>query len=558
MLNWLLKTQSPTSDLAEQRGARLLASLLLFITPMTAVAELAFLLSLPDVSSLSVLTELLFVACVVFALATAYLLNRRGHFRVAAYISCFSLSLIIFFISLPDRETGAIGPVYLLILPIFFASALLDVKATLTLMTINVVGLVVFYQLFSDISIAQALSAPALLLILMTGNIVIIDRHRTQLEQARINAFIASEKRYRRLFNESKDALVLHDGRVPLDANPAFTKLLGYTLDEVGETWTAMILPEYRELVAKRVSSPTAEFYEVQVRTKHGDTLWIEPVDSVYEEDGRQYRLTALRDVTDRKAMDDMRLEVKLAEERTALLQRFIGDATHDFKTPLTVITTSLFVLQNSRDPAKRDRATSAIQQQTKTLKLLFDDLLALSRLETLNETWTLRELDVNDVVQAVYDEHTSLADQKGVELRFVPTDAPQLLLLNRTELHRAVRQLVANAINYTPSGGLVTLKVCSYDDSITIEVEDTGIGIPAEDIPHLFERFYRSKRSRNMNDKGMGIGLAIVKRVAEGHNGNISVHSDVGAGSTFRLNLPLTPPAGSRPSPSPSSHHPH
>jgi len=175
-------------------------------------------------------------------------------------------------------------------------------------------------------------------------------------------------------------------------------------------------------------------------------------------------------------------------------------------------------------------------------------NLLSLARADA-GQKLHMRPVELDRLLVDVYGQTRLLA--KKVKLTIKDIDEVSLMG-DPDQLKQLMLILVDNAIRYTPSGGEVTLSLNRYSGTATLEVADTGIGISAEDLPHVFERFYRADKSRTRSASGTGLGLAIAKWIVEQHGGEISVKSSPGVGTTFAIRLPLasernTPPAGTR-----------
>ena len=169
----------------------------------------------------------------------------------------------------------------------------------------------------------------------------------------------------------------------------------------------------------------------------------------------------------------------------------------------------------------------------------MVNSMFTLLKLEE-NELGSLLRLNVNELIGYVIERHRSLAGDHGAQLRFDPEPDLPPVLANREELDLALSNLLANAIQYSPSGGEVTVMTEHDENGVTIAVRDTGSGIAEEDLPHIFDRFYRADAARGTGKGGFGLGLAIAKVVVDRHAGAIAVHSRSGEGSEFRVRLPL------------------
>jgi two-component system phosphate regulon sensor histidine kinase PhoR len=131
-------------------------------------------------------------------------------------------------------------------------------------------------------------------------------------------------------------------------------------------------------------------------------------------------------------------------------------------------------------------------------------------------------------------------ADQKQIDCQIKQTDTLPPIMADADQFRRALVNLVENAINYTPPNGTITVSAGRANEDVFVEVQDTGMGIAAEDLPRIFERFYRTPAARTAENKGTGLGLAIVKKIIDMHNGTIEVTSELGHGTIFRIRLPV------------------
>ncbi|MBS0327324.1 MAG: phosphate regulon sensor histidine kinase PhoR [Proteobacteria bacterium] len=239
-------------------------------------------------------------------------------------------------------------------------------------------------------------------------------------------------------------------------------------------------------------------------------------------------KLLMARDVTEREAVARMRRE-------------FIANVSHELKTPLTVIAGFIETLQDLElDPAQRARFLGLMREQAHNMQRLVADLLTLSALESEDHPLVDEEVDVAALLRAAADEAKLLS--RGQHAVDVDAGPAAIVHGSHDELASAYGNLVSNAIRYTPSGGRVALSWrIGPDGTGVLAVADTGIGIAAEYLPRLAERFYRVDRSRSRATGGTGLGLAIVKHVALRHGGELAIESERGRGSTFAIRLPAS-----------------
>lgn len=224
--------------------------------------------------------------------------------------------------------------------------------------------------------------------------------------------------------------------------------------------------------------------------------------------------------------------------ERAASVRRdFVANASHELKTPVSSIIASAEALriavERGDDSAMGFAGT--VEAAAHRLDRLVSDLLDLSRLE--GDAPELKRLRIDLVVSEEAGRFSAQAAQSGIDL--VVDTEPAHVMGNRRDLTTAVRNLVDNAVRYTPEGGTVRVRVGEDQGAVAITVEDTGAGIPTRDLERVFERFYRVDAARSRRTGGTGLGLSIVKHVIEGHSGTVAVTSQLGVGSTFTARLP-------------------
>lgn len=222
------------------------------------------------------------------------------------------------------------------------------------------------------------------------------------------------------------------------------------------------------------------------------------------------------------------------------LKSKFVTDVSHELRTPVANIKLYAHLLQIS-PPDKHDQFMTILADQTERLSSLIDDILSLSRLELGEAEVAFTVLDLNKAAERVMAAYRSRAEVAGLELIFQPDKALPPVRADANQLDQVITNLVDNAINYTPAGQ-VRATTCLDTDrkQACLEIQDTGMGIEPEDMPHLFERFYRGRLVGSSNIPGTGLGLAIVKEIIDLHSGTIDVESEVDRGSTFRVWLPL------------------
>ena len=251
---------------------------------------------------------------------------------------------------------------------------------------------------------------------------------------------------------------------------------------------------------------------------------------SVNEAGARVASLIRLQDVTELERQDRQRKE-------------FVANVSHELKTPLTTIKSYSESLlewgleEKDSDAIRRD--VERIFDDVLRMEQLVADLLLLSTLDNKAQRTPMREVDAKTIVRSVIQNFQRQADDKEIKLELVTLSMVPPLFCDRTSVERILNNLVANALRYTEEGGSVTVYVSSVVDEVNFKVSDSGMGVSPENLPHLFERFYRVDSTGSRRYGGTGLGLAIAKELTELHHGKLLVTSVLGKGSEFTLVLP-------------------
>ncbi|HEV7927622.1 MAG TPA: ATP-binding protein [Verrucomicrobiae bacterium] len=227
--------------------------------------------------------------------------------------------------------------------------------------------------------------------------------------------------------------------------------------------------------------------------------------------------------------------------------QRFLADASHELRTPLTALRGELenAVEEASPLPELRDKIGSALEEVDRLAKIV-QTLFAISRLDAGEAQQEWRRFDLAGVAADTAGQMSLLAEDKEISVN-CNVEQEAVVEGDRARIKQVVVNLLDNAIKYTPPGGSIQLNVRARDGKAVLEVLDTGIGIPAAALPHVFERFFRVDKARSRELGGAGLGLAIVKSICTAHGGQIDAKSAEGQGSRFIVELPLAQPAGAK-----------
>lgn len=219
----------------------------------------------------------------------------------------------------------------------------------------------------------------------------------------------------------------------------------------------------------------------------------------------------------------------------------FLGNVAHELRTPIFAVQLSLETLADGavNDASVNMDFINKALNQTYRLKELVDDLISISRLET-GMKLSKRYFTINSLISDTVSLLQHVADNKGITLKFNPgVDDGQTVFGDSERIKQVLLNLIENSVKYTQKGG-VYVTVRKDDKSVAVIIEDTGVGIPEEDLPRIFERFYRVDKNRSRDMGGSGLGLSIVKHILELHNSPIKVESELNKGSRFEFRLPV------------------
>lgn len=223
--------------------------------------------------------------------------------------------------------------------------------------------------------------------------------------------------------------------------------------------------------------------------------------------------------------------------------REFVANASHELRTPLTTIRMVLEAISDDEAITSNHMIKSFLtmaENESSRMEALIKNLLTLSRLDSRTMQFDMKPLCITESLESITKTMSLTAEQKGQTLAFDGTHESLMIRGDKIRVEQIVINIVSNALKYTPDGGEIRLSLQADDGFAKIRVQDNGIGIPAEDLPRLFERFYRVEKARNSDKGGTGLGLAIAKEFALAHGGDITVESEVGKGTTFTILFPL------------------
>ena len=353
---------------------------------------------------------------------------------------------------------------------------------------------------------------------------------------AAVHARDAAEHKYREIVERSVQGFYqsTEQGEL-LAANHALARLLGYESIEqllaepAGITKRLHVDAARRGLFTQQMrASGYVRGFEEALRRRDGSTVWvIESARIVNGADGQQYWEGFLDDITQRKEAEQLKSD-------------FVSFVTHQLRTPLSGIRWMLELAKDAESARETQSFIADARLSAERLIQLVNDLLDIARLEAGRLTTEPQALSLHAVAMELVSELSPLAAAKHQTITVTGSAAPQVMA-DPQLMRQAALNLISNAVKYTPEGGTVHVFIEADDTSVRLHVRDTGIGISEAAQKRLFEKFFRAENAQIVDTEGTGLGLYLVRLIAERSGGTICCQSTEGAGSTFTLALPLT-----------------
>ncbi len=371
----------------------------------------------------------------------------------------------------------------------------------------------------------------------------ITERKRTEV------ALRQSEERFRRVVENALDIItILDNDGIILYESPSVEKVLGYSPHTlIGQNFFAYIHPDDLGTAFKgiiNVLRNPQKVLPIEFRCRHQQGSWriLEAISQQFIDNSLEPRIIInSRDITERKRLDEMRLALERERELSTLKTRFFSMASHEFRTPLSTALAAAQLIENSpniwNQPDKRERNLKRIQDAVKNMVQLLDDILTINRAETGKLEFNPKPLNLDQFCRQFVEEMQLSA---GNEHKLVFSCEGEIMsaCLDEKLLRSILSNLLSNAIKYSPKGGQVRFSLQFSSNKAQIQISDRGIGIPSEDRQQLFEPFHRGKNVRRI--PGTGLGLVVVKKCVDSHQGSINIDSEVNQGTTVTVILPL------------------
>lgn len=364
---------------------------------------------------------------------------------------------------------------------------------------------------------------------------MVIEQQAQTLEQERI--------RINTLLEAAREAIIMHRNGTILLVNPACEKLFGYCSEElIGMSILELFAEEDRANATTRYEQNDDRPYELKGLHRDGTTLILELAGRSQYFRGERVRVVSLRDISERKVEQQRSFDFALEQEKVRILQKFINDISHDLRTPLSVINTSIYLIEKlASNPQRQQAQIEVLQGQATQVQRLLEDLITMSRLDKADTSdFAYLYLDIQELLTQLVEDCQNDALRKKQRLTFQPAaPPPPRIFADPTQVKRMMRYLILNGVTYTPAGGEIVISTICEPTAVIISVRDSGPGIPEHKLPFIFDQFYRGDEARG-GDGGAGLGLTIARKIAQAHSGSITVQSKIGEGSDFRVSLPI------------------
>jgi two-component system phosphate regulon sensor histidine kinase PhoR len=340
----------------------------------------------------------------------------------------------------------------------------------------------------------------------------------------------------------AEGVMVIDSRHVIRKVNPSFIRILDLRADPVNQTvLRALRDVHFEEIVSDTFSTGKPQSTEVSVGAGKAPRHLALTATVMRDASGENTVLLICHDVTRLKQLEDVRRE-------------FVANVSHELRTPLAIFQG---YLENLLDNPTLPRAElvgilEVLKKHSTRLNALVEDLLIIARLESRKEKLNIELIEPRGLIEDIVADWKIRADKKEIELTGECDPNTPEFEADAFRIEQMMNNLVENALKYTESGGVVLVRGSALPFGIEFRVDDSGIGITPQDLPHIFERFYRADKARSREQGGTGLGLTIVKHIAQLHGGSVHAESTYGKGTSITIRLPLTQPyddpSGSQP----------
>ncbi len=532
VFNTLTHPSTKIHDINIQAQARLLSSVILL-----SLVIIIVLILKPNATSYPTQSNENIILMIAGALLVGLYIVSRSHYYTQTALATVS-TLILAVLAIFNISTSGIDYAYLSIV-ILVASVLLNIRL---LLMIIVATMICTLALISEHPEMSLNSEPFIFMLVASVGVVFTGIYRNQLESQRTETLLDRETRLQ-LILEQMPAILW-----TTDENLIFTSSTGSGFQQLSVnpetllgTWIASSPPMdklsmFRTESHYQALAGQSSTYE----SSWGDRSFQCFIEPLY--DARKNIIGCVGialDITARRSAEQVRVDLRVEKERVQVLSDFIQNASHDLSTPLSVINASIYLLRNTDEVDKQKRHIDTLELQATRLADLVKSMLTMLQLDKV-DTFSKEFIDINHLIDILPHSFETAMQTKRLGIIKDLDDNLPTIEANESYIIQALEEIFDNAVQFSNVGGTITLSTRHDGERAVIEIQDTGIGIGPEDQVRIFERFYRVDKSRSTSSGRTGLGLAIAKRIIDGHAGRIHVQSNVGEGTTIRMYLPL------------------
>ena len=313
--------------------------------------------------------------------------------------------------------------------------------------------------------------------------------------------------------------------------NPALLQIFSLKSEPIGlSVLSSLRLPILQTMIEGALQDGAAQQAEVELPGRGDPSFVVISAAPLRGAAGLPGTLVLVRDVTKLRRLEEMRRE-------------FVANVSHELRTPLSIFHGYLENLLETAEPSADEvqGSLSVMRKHSLRMNALVEDLLTLARLESGRDPIRPEPIEVAAFLDETLQDWRPKGDAKGVRMVMqVDAGLPEVPI-DALKFHQVLANLLDNALKHTAAGGTITLAAVVADGSVEVSVADTGVGISREDLPHIFQRFYRADKARSRELGGTGLGLAIVKHIAQAHGGSVRAESERGKGTKVTLSFPAT-----------------
>ena len=486
---------------------------------------------------------------VIGVMGVSHLLSRTRYYHWGAFITLAGGTAIIFlemFETYPDIDAFDFSYIVVVFL---VGSALFSLR-------ISPLFLIIPLLMVASIAVAQ----PALEFADFVGSItftvviavfvILVMHNREELEAARQSLILDREQRLKLLLEYVPGIMWTSDSDLFITSLSG--SLIGTYSDQLDRTARAYVCDVITSNVADNEQVATA--HQQALRGEHAScTIQWEShvldcrIESLRDIQGHIIGCVGVAiDITERLQHEQQALELNLAQQRSRIFTEFMHTSAHDLRTPLTSLKTTTYLAMQKNNDAQMQRQIERIDFDVKRMTDMIENVILMADLER-TQTLEMTDTSINLLLTGLLHKYQLIATGKRITLLQHMADDPPIIKANQSQLADAISRILENAMTYTLDGGSVTISTHWNDDELEIHIQDTGIGIGEAHHAKIFEPFYRIESSRTLTAGHNGMGLAIVHKIIEKHDGRIRLISQPDEGSTFIIHLPIKRPTAAQ-----------